>query len=165
MKKHFILIILFCLFASCALHKVATDKEIDLYCQRLNILYQKLEAITSNMAYVNTTRTSKGGPYKRKIITDCHEGYCKEIEDSRESILKYMPKHPDANSNGYVAYPNIHLEEEQVDMNKWTSVFENIIRYAPVTNEFFLKEPKAKMCFDKYPFVDDSKCSHIIKCR
>ena len=33
----------------------------------------------------------------------------KEIVESKEdSILRYEPSHPDANKDGYVAYPNIN---------------------------------------------------------
>lgn len=154
MKNYLTPIVLVVFFSSCALQKTASDKEIDLYCQRLNVLHQKMAAIASNIVNIKTTRTSKGGPYKRKIISACHEGFCKEVEDTREPLLKYDPKHPDANSSGYVAYPNISLEEEQYNQKKWESVYEDVFRYAPVTHEFFLKDPKAKMCFDKYPFVD-----------
>ncbi|MDD4975418.1 MAG: hypothetical protein PHY93_13750 [Bacteriovorax sp.] len=155
MKNYLILFALVGLSSGCAVQQTVSDKDIDLYCQRLNVLHQKAVAISSNIANIKTTRTVKGSPYKRKIISNCHEGFCQEIEDSRGPIFKYEPKHPDANKEGYVAYPNITLEEEQADQKKWELIYTDVYKYAPVTHEFFLKDPKAKMCFDKYPFVDE----------
>lgn len=155
MRNYLILFVCVGFSSSCAVQQTISDNDIDLYCQRLNVLHQKVEAISSNIANIKTTRTAKGGPYKRKIISNCLNGFCKEIEDSREPILKYEFNHPDANKEGYVAYPNITLEEEQADLKKWELVYADVYKYAPVTHEFFLKDPKAKMCFDKYPFVDE----------
>lgn len=38
------------------------------------------------------------------------------IEDDEPPILKYDPSHPDADEEGYVAYPNINVVEEMTDM-------------------------------------------------
>jgi flagellar basal-body rod protein FlgC len=38
------------------------------------------------------------------------------IEDSRPFKFVYDPYHPDANKGGYVAYPNIEMVEEMVNM-------------------------------------------------
>ena len=32
----------------------------------------------------------------------------KIVRDDREPLMKYDPSHPDANSEGYVAYPNVN---------------------------------------------------------
>ena len=41
----------------------------------------------------------------------------KEIIDAKaEPILKYEPEHPDANKDGYVAYPNINPVIEMTDL-------------------------------------------------
>ena len=40
-----------------------------------------------------------------------------EIEDSKKSVvMRYEPEHPDANKDGYVAYPNINPVVEMVDL-------------------------------------------------
>lgn len=155
MYKHSLHLAVLIFASSCASQKIVTDQEIDLYCQRLNVLHHKLAAITSNIANVKTTRMSAGGSYRRQIVSNCVNGFCKDSVDDRAFILKYEPKHPDANKDGYVAYPNVYLEEEQADMKKWEYVFENVVQYAPVNNKFFLDDPRAKICFDKYPFVDE----------
>ena len=38
------------------------------------------------------------------------------IESQKENILKYEPEHPDANKDGYVAYPNINPVIEMTDL-------------------------------------------------
>ncbi|MBC7539975.1 MAG: hypothetical protein H7281_14225 [Bacteriovorax sp.] len=49
-----------------------------------------------------------------------------------------------ANKQGYVAYPNINLSQEQYDFKQWANVYMNVIKYAPVKNSFFLKMKKLK---------------------
>jgi len=38
------------------------------------------------------------------------------IESQKEAILRYEPEHPDANKDGYVAYPNINPVIEMTDL-------------------------------------------------
>lgn len=40
----------------------------------------------------------------------------KVVRDDSEPIMKYEPNHPDANKDGYVAYPNINPVVEMADM-------------------------------------------------
>lgn len=40
----------------------------------------------------------------------------KVVRDDSEPILKYDPHHPDADNNGYVAYPNINPVIEMTDL-------------------------------------------------
>ena len=44
--------------------------------------------------------------------------------DRRAPILKYEPDHPDANADGYVAYPNINLMEEMANMMAASRAYE-----------------------------------------
>ncbi|SHE59150.1 flagellar basal-body rod protein FlgC [Thermoanaerobacter uzonensis DSM 18761] len=106
----------------------------------------RMDVISQNIANVNTTRTSQGGPYRRKLVI------LKEIQpDSFESILDkvkgkysgkgvevvqisedvqtplrrvYDPGHPDADQNGYVEYPNVNIVSEMVDMISATRAYE-----------------------------------------
>ncbi|MDD4976371.1 MAG: hypothetical protein PHY93_18580 [Bacteriovorax sp.] len=149
------LILLFVL-VGCAHHEKASDKDIDQYCQDLNVLYQKKAAIESNIANLHTTRTIEGGYYKRHIIRECSNGFCKLELSAAPPILKYELNSPDANKQGYVAYPDINLAEEQYDLKQWENVYKSVVKYAPVKNSFFLKNDKAKLCFEKYPFVNEN---------
>lgn len=39
-------------------------------------------------------------------------------------LLQHEPGHPDANAQGYVAYPNVNVVEEMTDMMTATRVYE-----------------------------------------
>jgi len=106
----------------------------------------RLNAISSNIANINTTRTPQGGPYQKKhvvfgAIPDAKNfGQILSSKDPRSHIdrvqvldivtdngspiLKYEPNHPDANAEGYVAYPNINLMEEMTNMIQATRAYE-----------------------------------------
>lgn len=89
-----------------------------------------MDTISSNLANINTTRTLAGGPYKRKVpvfaeMLDKTIGGYQDIggvrvleieEDQTPPRLVYQPEHPDANADGYVAFPNVNLVREMTDM-------------------------------------------------
>lgn len=98
---------------------------------------KKMGAISSNIANAQTTRTAEGGPYRKKEVVygseparetfgDILEGEMAEkaqtvhvtdvISSDKPPILKYEPHHPDANKDGYVAYPNINPMIEMTEM-------------------------------------------------
>ncbi|MEP0813597.1 MAG: flagellar basal body rod protein FlgC [bacterium] len=85
-----------------------------------------MDLISGNIANANTTRTASGGPYTRKLavfadLTDA-EGNVLGVkvsrlaEDAAPPRLVYEPGHPDANPEGYVAYPNVDIMLEMVDL-------------------------------------------------
>lgn len=106
----------------------------------------RMNAISSNMANINTTQTPEGGPYRRKDVVfeampdaktfgDVLSARSPQSEmnkvqvvdvvsDRRAPLMKYEPDHPDANPEGYVAYPNINLMEEMTNMIQATRSYE-----------------------------------------
>ncbi len=86
----------------------------------------RMETASSNMANAHTTRTPEGGPYQRRDVVlasrpEAADGVAgvdvAEVRsDGSAPRLEYDPGHPDANPDGYVAYPNINVVEEMVDM-------------------------------------------------
>jgi flagellar basal-body rod protein FlgC len=46
------------------------------------------------------------------------------LEDQNPPRMQYDPSHPDANSEGYVAYPNVNVVEEMADMIAATRAYE-----------------------------------------
>lgn len=93
----------------------------------------RAEVITENLANAETTRTADGGPYRRRdVVFTPAEGATSfrsvlnqqlagvqvdEVTvDTRDPVQRYMPGHPDADKNGYVAYPNVNPTEEMVDL-------------------------------------------------
>lgn len=106
----------------------------------------RMNAISSNIANINTTRGVDGGPYQRKEVifeampetkdfseilgvtsprAEIQRVQATEVaSDGKAPILKYEPDHPDANAEGYVAYPNINLMTEMADMLQATRAYE-----------------------------------------
>ncbi len=97
----------------------------------------RAELISENLANADTTRTPDGGPYKRKdaVFTSAPlEGSFAQamsefasgppqgvtvsqiaVDDS-EPERRYLPGHPDADPDGYVAFPKIDPASEMVDL-------------------------------------------------
>ena len=105
----------------------------------------RMNTINSNIANINTTRTPEGGPYRRKdvileampdarsfgeILTSQPEKDVNRVQvtdvtvDRKAPLMKYEPDHPDANDDGYVAYPNINLMEEMANMIMTSRAYE-----------------------------------------
>lgn len=96
----------------------------------------RAELLTENLANSETTRTPDGGPYRRKdvVFTSAEIGspfasvFHGELEgasgvtvgdiitDTREPERRYLPGHPDADAEGYVAFPRINPAEDMVDL-------------------------------------------------
>ncbi len=100
---------------------------------------QRAEVVAANMANAETTRTPGGGPYKRKQVVFASNGnspfqllmagvrrlmgrpagsvrVSQVVNDPSPSVMRYEPGHPDADKNGYVAYPAINPISEMVDL-------------------------------------------------
>lgn len=97
----------------------------------------RLNITSSNLANAGTTRTAEGGPYRRrdpvfestpvtsqfeellndKIARQAHGVQTIEIvQDQTPPRMVHDPGHPDADENGFVAYPNVSPVEEMVNM-------------------------------------------------
>jgi flagellar basal-body rod protein FlgC len=96
----------------------------------------RAELLVENMANAETTRTPEGGPYRRKdavfesasVESPFSSVFGQQMEDgngvrvaavvtdTREPEKRYMPGHPDADANGYVAVPRINPAEDSVDL-------------------------------------------------
>ena len=120
----------------------------------------RMNLISSNLANVNTTQTPEGGPYRRKdaIFTSqrlqssskralaaqtAHEPVAVKVagifEDDSLPIKKHDPQHPDADAQGYVAYPNINVTEEMVNMISASRSYEANVAAVKATKEMALK--------------------------
>jgi flagellar basal-body rod protein FlgC len=105
----------------------------------------RMNTISSNIANINTTRTPEGGPYRRKdvvfesmpdarnfgeLVTSAPNDSIQRVQvtdvnvDQNAVDLRYEPDHPDANAEGYVAYPKINLMEEMANMIQATRSYE-----------------------------------------
>jgi flagellar basal-body rod protein FlgC len=96
----------------------------------------RAEVVSANMANAETTRTPQGGPYRRQLVVfrtrslphfpmllaGMHSGSAPGVEvdrvvaDASPLPRRYEPGHPDADSSGYVTYPNVNPVMEMTDL-------------------------------------------------
>ncbi len=99
----------------------------------------RMDTISNNLANANTTRTEDGGPYRRQFVlfsaidngasaAGQQPGHGVRVvaigEDESAPRLIFDPQHPDANAEGYVAMPNVHVVKEMVDLISATRSYE-----------------------------------------
>jgi flagellar basal-body rod protein FlgC len=102
----------------------------------------RAELLVENLANAETTRTPEGGPYRRKdavfasepmvpsfaalFQSRLQEGVTvQEISvDTRDPERRYLPGHPDAGPDGYVAFPRMNPAEDMVDLVSSARSFE-----------------------------------------
>jgi flagellar basal-body rod protein FlgC len=122
-----------------------------LYAQR-----KRMDIIASNLANIETTRTEKGGPYRRKMVVmgtkEIDQDFDKmfnssvkgvQIEDIVEDQAPfkqvYNPSHPDADSDGYLYKPNVDLIVETTNMLMARRAFEANIAAIKATRQMIIK--------------------------
>jgi flagellar basal-body rod protein FlgC len=95
----------------------------------------RAEFIVQNLANADTTRTPEGGPYRRRDVvletqsvgdpfstvldgelTTTGVGIAEVRVDEKEPLRRYLPGHPDADKDGYVAMPRVNPAEDMVDL-------------------------------------------------
>lgn len=106
----------------------------------------RLDVVAANIANAETTRTADGLPYRRRTVLlasgdsrfdavlrtqlqrlGVHLGRQESSEirgvqvagimdDAAPFEYRHDPDHPDADENGYVAYPNVDLVREMTDL-------------------------------------------------
>ena len=107
---------------------------IEVLANGLSAARMRVNVLASNIANAETTHTEEGGPYKRRDIVQVAKDVpgnfssaldrmaLKEpsvlavVEDQNEPKKVYQPGHPDADKDGYVAYPNINVVTTMTDM-------------------------------------------------
>lgn len=120
---------------------------IDISASGLTAQRLRMDTISQNIANVNTTRTTGGGPYRRKLVVfearEAQDGFngmfsralekqqtgqgvraVGIVEDNTPPKMMYDPNHPDANDQGYVMLPNVNIVTEMVDMISATRAYE-----------------------------------------
>ena len=97
----------------------------------------RAEVLVENLANAETTRTPQGGPYRRKDVLFSSDpgvsSFSANFEaamnstltgvkvsgisvDQRDPEKRYLPGHPDADKDGYVAFPRMNPAEDMVDL-------------------------------------------------
>lgn len=102
----------------------------------------RINVVSANIANAKTTHSENGGPYKKQnvvfedvLLQETQKaknntmevnknsdislrgvGVKSIVEDDAKPIMRFEPSHPDANEDGYVAYPDINPVVEMVDL-------------------------------------------------
>ncbi|NQT70241.1 MAG: flagellar basal body rod protein FlgC [Desulfobacteraceae bacterium] len=122
-----------------------------LYAQR-----KRMDIIASNLANLETTRTDKGGPYRRKMVvmrSKSMVGSFRNILDRQvegvqiEQIVEdkspfkkvFNPSHPDADKDGYLLKPNVELIVETTNMLMARRAFEANIAAIKAARQMIIK--------------------------
>lgn len=122
-----------------------------LYAQR-----KRMDIIASNLSNLETTRTEKGGPYRRKMVVMRTKEMDQDfdsmfnsrvqgvqiediVEDQTPFKKVYNPSHPDADSNGYLQKPNVDLIVESTNMLMARRAFEANIAAIKATRQMVIK--------------------------
>ena len=120
---------------------------------------KRMEAHSSNIANAQTTRTAEGGPYRRKEVvfgseperdsfSEILEGelaenaqtvHATEVVHTDNVIFKHDPTHPDANSEGYVAMPDINPMVEMANMIEAQRAYESNVTALNITKQMAMK--------------------------
>ena len=127
----------------------------------------RLDVIANNIANVNTTRTTEGGPFRRSRVIfrpRVSQPYWRspflpeyldngvgkgvritkiEKDTDAKNRLVYDPTHPDAilsgPKKGYVEFPNVNTVNEMVDMISATRAYEANVAMINGSKSMFLK--------------------------
>lgn len=96
----------------------------------------RAEVVSANMANAETTRTPQGGAYRRQLVVFRAQPVVRfplvlaglqqrtlagvrverVVDDPSPLPRRYEPGHPDADSSGYVTYPNVNPVMEMTDL-------------------------------------------------
>jgi len=126
----------------------------------------RMDVISNNIANATTTRTTDGGPFRRKRVVlrprnddlefrtrllpqalwrGLGEGVraIKIEEDRSPSRLVYDPAHPDAiqtgPQKGYVKFPNVNIVTEMVDMISASRAYEANVTIIQNSSQMFMR--------------------------
>jgi flagellar basal-body rod protein FlgC len=101
-------------------------------CRKMERKKIEIEVLVSNIENRETTRTSEGGPYKPKKLV-CRNEVC-VMFTLQKSVLRYLPDHPDANTEGLVKFPQIDLNAELEQIIAAKGEYESLTRNCKALN-------------------------------
>ncbi len=128
---------------------MSTFKALRISASGLTAERLRMDTIANNLANANTTRSQDGGPYRRQVpvfaplLDKSMHGNMQSplgtgqkgslgqgvqvvgvMSDPSPPRLVFDPDHPDANEDGYVEMPNVHVVREMVDLITATRSYE-----------------------------------------
>lgn len=119
----------------------------DISASGMEVQKSRLDTIALNLANVNTTRGASGGPYRPlevisrervdsrfdRLVSGIQSQYRgTEVINVRPILVEprmvYDPEHPDADNEGFVAFPNVDPVSEMVKLLEATRAYEANVR-------------------------------------
>lgn len=115
-------------------------RTLDVSASGLSAQRRRVETLAENIANSETTRTPEGGAYRRRRVVFESAARPVSFEEALRSAagpagaraygvrvsrveidpsppeLRYLPDHPDADDEGYVAFPSFNPVEDMVDL-------------------------------------------------
>jgi flagellar basal-body rod protein FlgC len=129
-------------------------------CELLEAAKQSIAVHAANYVNAETTRTPEGGPYKAKSL-EC-KAECRIVE-SNKYVRKYEPQNPDADSEGYVRYPDVNKQQEYKSISAYAQILRRIHKECPDKAVIFDGKRSALISYktgpiklDIFDFKDDS---------
>lgn len=113
----------------------------------------RVNVLASNIANAETTRTEAGGPYKRKDVVQIARNAQADfssvldkvslatpqvmavVEDQKDPKKVFNPGHPDADKDGFVAYPNINVVTSMTDLMSASRLYQANVTALQTTRE------------------------------
>ncbi|RME83516.1 MAG: flagellar basal body rod protein FlgC [Zetaproteobacteria bacterium] len=119
----------------------------------------RMDVIAQNIANAEATRSSEGGPYRRRQVVfaavpsweDTWEVFKEDaaspegvrvvgvVRDPRPFREVFDPGHPDADARGIVRLPNVNVVEEMVDLVSASRSFEANTTAMDAAKRMFLR--------------------------
>jgi flagellar basal-body rod protein FlgC len=122
----------------------------------------RMDVISSNIANAQSTRTAKGGPYRRQVVLLAPQKEQDNFQNILQNTLRkqapysgvkvaaivedqaplkrvYDPTHPDAGEDGYVEYPNVDVMKEMVELITASRSYEANATVLNATKSMLLK--------------------------
>lgn len=119
----------------------------------------RMDVISQNIANAESTRTSAGGPYRRRLVvfqtspeqarfdnllvrkSEQAQGVrVKQVIEDKSPFREVNdPGHPNADANGMVRYPNVNPVQEMVDLTAAGRGFEANVTTLEASKRMFLK--------------------------
>jgi flagellar basal-body rod protein FlgC len=109
----------------------------------------RLNTVASNLANADSVVSSDGKPYQSKqvVFKAVQDAANKSstvevervIEDTKPGKMVYDPKHPMANSDGYITMPNVNVTEEMVNMISASRAYQNNVETMNAAKTMLLK--------------------------
>lgn len=118
----------------------------------------RVNIVAENIANAESTRTSSGGPYRRRMVVlqtqqanhSFRDIFAQQGQDTGVKVASivqdpspfrqvYDPSHPDANAKGIVSYPNVNPVQEMADLTGASRGYESDVSVLEASKRMFMK--------------------------